>query len=45
MTDEINGAATSISGILKSCAGEWVVIEQGGTDVWVPKSLILLIKA
>jgi hypothetical protein len=44
MTDNINGADTSISGLLKSTAGDWVVLDHGGSEVWVPKAAILLIK-
>jgi hypothetical protein len=43
MTDSINGAATSISGTLKCHSGNWVVIEHNGTEVWIPKTAILLI--
>jgi hypothetical protein len=44
MTDNMNGANTSISGTLKSTAGDWVVLDQGGREVWVPKTAVLLIK-
>ncbi len=44
MTDSINGADTSISGILKSTSDEWVVLDSGGKEIWVPKTVILLIK-
>jgi hypothetical protein len=44
MAEDINGADTSISGTLKSAAGDWVVLDQSGTEVWVPKTAILLIK-
>ena len=44
MTDNINGAHTSISGTLKSTAGDWVVLDRSGGEVWVPKAAILLIK-
>jgi hypothetical protein len=44
MTDNINGAETSISGTLKSSAGAWVVLDHGGVEVWIPKTAILLIK-
>jgi hypothetical protein len=44
LSDNINGADTSISGTLKSTGGEWVVIDCHGLEVWVPKTTILLIK-
>ena len=44
MTDNMNGADISISGTLKSTAGDWVVLEVGIREVWVPKTVILLIK-
>lgn len=44
MTENMNGAATSISGTLKSTAGDWVVLDQGRAEVWVPKAVILLIQ-
>ena len=44
MTGSINGAETSISGTLKHTSDEWVVLDRGGKDVWVSKSVILLIQ-
>ena len=44
MTDNINGADTMISGTVKNTAGDWVVLDHGGSEVWVPKAVILLIK-
>jgi hypothetical protein len=44
MTDNINGADTSISGTLKSSTGEWIVLDRNGSEVWVPKTAVLLIK-
>jgi hypothetical protein len=44
MTGNINGAETAISGTLKSTSGEWVVLDCGGKEVWVSKTVILLIK-
>jgi hypothetical protein len=43
-TGNINGASTCVSGTFKSSSGEWVVIGQGGSETWVPKSVILLIQ-
>jgi hypothetical protein len=44
MTGSINGAETTISGVLKSSSGEWVVLDQAGKEIWVLKSVILLIQ-
>jgi len=44
MTDNMNGADTSISGTLKSTTGEWVVLDRSGSEVWFPKTVVLLIK-
>jgi hypothetical protein len=44
MTDSINGADTSISGILKSTSDEWVVLDSGGKEIRVPKTVILLLE-
>jgi len=44
LASNINGAETAISGTLKSTTSEWVLLERGGKDVWVPKSVILLIQ-
>jgi RNase P/RNase MRP subunit p29 len=44
MTGGINGAYTSISGTLKRVTAEWVVIEQNGDEISVPKSVVLLIQ-
>lgn len=47
MTDSINGANVSISGILKSASGEWIVLEVTDhsitSDLWIPKASVLLI--
>ena len=44
MTSGINGAETSIMGTLKRATAEWVVIEKSGDEIWIPKSVILLIQ-
>jgi hypothetical protein len=44
MTGNINGAETAITGTLKSTSGEWVVLDRGGKEVWVSKTVILLIQ-
>ena len=44
MTRNINGADTSIEGILVKITEQWVVIEKGGKQVWVPKTVVLLIQ-
>lgn len=44
MTDNINGADTSISGTLKSSTGEWIVLDRNGSEIWIPKAAVLLIR-
>ena len=50
MSEGINGAATSIPGKLKSAIGDWIVVDPGGadpgrpTEIWVPKTAVLLIR-
>src|SRR5262245_53890244 len=36
MTGSINGADTAISGTLKSTSDDWVVLDSGGKEIWVP---------
>jgi hypothetical protein len=43
-TGSINGAETAIYGKLKHTRGEWIVLDRGSKDVWVPKSVVLLIE-
>jgi hypothetical protein len=43
MTDGVNGADTTVAGTLRHTSDEWVVIDRAGKDVWIPKSVILLI--
>jgi hypothetical protein len=42
-TDNINGSVISISGTLSMATEEWVVL-QTGKEIWIPKSVVLLIK-
>ena len=42
-TESINGAVTCVSGTFKRTAGHWIVIEQNGTEVWIPESVVLAI--
>ena len=43
-SSSINGAGTSIHGTFKSIRDEWVIIDRSGREVWIPKSVILLIE-
>ena len=43
-TDEINGAKVSLSGTLQSINGDWISIETKGSEIWIPKANILLIR-
>ena len=42
LTDGINGADTTVAGILKHTSDEWVILDRGGKEIWIPKSVILL---
>jgi hypothetical protein len=44
LTDSLNGGETSISGTLKMVNDDWVVLDRGGKDIWVSRSVVLLIK-
>jgi hypothetical protein len=44
MTGQINGADTTISCTYKSTRDDWVIVNHAGKEVWVPKSVILLIE-
>ena len=44
MTGGINGADTAISCTYKSAREDWVIVDRGGKEVWIPKSVILLIE-
>lgn len=48
-TNEINGAATSVSGILKHVGAEWIVLERTSAsptseELWIPRSAVLLLR-
>ena len=45
LTDNHNGADTCLAGKLKSLNSEWVVIEHGTEDLWIARSVVLLIRA
>ncbi|RME96107.1 MAG: hypothetical protein D6766_01545 [Verrucomicrobia bacterium] len=42
--DSINGAETSITGRLKQFTTDWIVLDVGGKEVWIAKSVVLLIE-
>ena len=44
MTGSMNGADTSVAGTLKRATPEWIVIEKSGDELWIPRSVILLIQ-
>jgi hypothetical protein len=44
MASSINGAETSVAGTLKMVSPEWVVLDLSGREVWVSKSVVLLIQ-
>jgi hypothetical protein len=44
LSNNVNGADTSISGTLKSASSQWFVLDVKGKDVWVPKPVVLLIQ-
>ena len=41
MTGSINGAETSVSGTLKTIMDEWIILDRGGKNIWVPKTVVL----
>ena len=43
-TNGINGAETSVVGKLRNATDQWIVVERDGSNVWIPKSAILLIQ-
>ncbi len=44
MVNRMNGAETCAMGTLKRATAEWVVIEKNGKEIWIPRSVILLIE-
>jgi hypothetical protein len=44
-TDVFNGAETGVHGRLKRVTGEWIVLEANAEEIWIPKSLVLLIRS
>jgi hypothetical protein len=44
MTGGINGADTAISCTFKSTREDWVIVDRAGKELWIPKSVILLIE-
>ena len=44
MTQGINGADTAISCRYKSTREDWVIVDRAGREIWIPKSVILLIE-
>lgn len=44
MTGGINGADTAISCTFKSTRDDWFVVNRAGKELWIPKSVILLIE-
>ncbi len=43
-TDGINGASVSVAGTLMLVNEQWVVLEQGDKELWIPRDNVLLIK-
>lgn len=43
-TNQINGADTSVSGTLKQFTTEWIVLDVDGQELWIPKTVVLLIE-
>jgi hypothetical protein len=44
MIDTFNGADTNIQGKFKRATKGWIVIEHAGGEIWIPESVVLLIK-
>jgi hypothetical protein len=45
LTSSINGATTSVSGKLKAVSKDWIILERGNEEIWIPKGVVLLIQA
>ena len=43
-TGGINGVDTAISCTFKSTRDDWIIVTRAGKEVWIPKSVILLIE-
>ena len=43
-TGSINGAETAVSGTIKQVDGEWFVIERNSRELWIPKTVILMVE-
>lgn len=43
-TDAFNGAETAVSGVLKQFTTEWIVLDVAGKEIWIPKTVVLLIE-
>lgn len=43
-TDVFNGAETSLSGKLQQFTTEWIVLDVSGKELWIPKTVVLLIE-
>ena len=39
-----NGAEVSVSGKLKNVTPEWVIVDRNGSEIWIPKSCVLLLQ-
>ena len=45
LTSNINGADTAISGKIRRVTEEWIVMDRAnGTEIWIPKSAVLLVQ-
>jgi hypothetical protein len=44
LTGMHNGVETAVSGKLKSVTAEWIVLDRGGSELWIPKSVVLALQ-
>ena|SRR5687768_17171768 len=44
LTSLHNGADVSLNGKLKNITPEWIVLDRNGTELWIPKSTVLLLQ-
>jgi hypothetical protein len=43
MSGPVGGAELAVGGKLRRLNADWVVVESGGREIWIPRSVVLLI--
>ena len=44
LAGNFNGGETAIGGRLKNVTSEWIVLERAGSELWIPRSSVLLLQ-